>query len=65
MDTQISSPSPPPPTPSDRQGQLLLTQAHPIQVTYFKKFRVADYQKKKTFERLEKEGANLMPDERK
>lgn len=34
-------------------------------VTYFKKFRVADYQKKKTFERLEKEGANLMPDERK
>ncbi|KAK7950953.1 hypothetical protein PG997_003380 [Apiospora hydei] len=29
-------------------------------VTYFKKFRVADYQKKKTFERLEKEGANKM-----
>jgi hypothetical protein len=28
------------------------------QVTYFKKYRVADYQKKKTFERLEKEGAN-------
>ncbi|ORY60800.1 oxidoreductase-like protein [Pseudomassariella vexata] len=29
-------------------------------VTYFKKFRVAEYQKKKTFERLEKEGANKM-----
>ncbi|KAK8137982.1 oxidoreductase-like protein [Apiospora sp. TS-2023a] len=29
-------------------------------VTYFKKFRVADYQKKKTFERLEKENANKM-----
>ncbi|KAI1504088.1 cytochrome oxidase c subunit VIb-domain-containing protein [Biscogniauxia marginata] len=27
-------------------------------VTYFKKYRVAEYQKKKTFERLEKEGAN-------
>ncbi|EMR63917.1 hypothetical protein MGN70_009431 [Eutypa lata] len=29
-------------------------------VTYFKKYRIADYQKKKTFERLEKEGANKM-----
>ncbi|KAI0487003.1 cytochrome oxidase c subunit VIb-domain-containing protein [Xylaria cf. heliscus] len=29
-------------------------------VTYFKKYRVADYQKKKTLERLEKEGANKM-----
>ncbi|RYP93215.1 hypothetical protein DL770_000690 [Monosporascus sp. CRB-9-2] len=29
-------------------------------VTYFKKYRVADYQKKKTIERLEKEGANKM-----
>ncbi|KAI0509553.1 oxidoreductase-like protein [Xylaria bambusicola] len=27
-------------------------------VTYFKKYRVADYQKKMTFERLQKEGAN-------
>ncbi|KAI1362004.1 oxidoreductase-like protein [Xylaria arbuscula] len=27
-------------------------------VTYFKKYRVADYQKKKTLERLQKEGAN-------
>ncbi|KAL7619573.1 hypothetical protein AAE478_010114 [Parahypoxylon ruwenzoriense] len=27
-------------------------------VTYFKRYRVADYQKKKTLERLEKEGAN-------
>ena len=31
-----------------------------LQVTYFKKYRIADYQKKKTFERLEKEGANKM-----
>lgn len=31
-----------------------------MQVTYFKKYRVADYQKKKTYERLEKEGANQM-----
>ncbi|RYP54250.1 hypothetical protein DL769_010373 [Monosporascus sp. CRB-8-3] len=29
-------------------------------VTYFKKYRVAEYQKKKTIERLEKEGANKM-----
>ncbi|OTB01983.1 hypothetical protein M426DRAFT_323065 [Hypoxylon sp. CI-4A] len=29
-------------------------------VTYFKRYRIADYQKKKTFERLEKEGANKM-----
>ncbi|KAI1102142.1 cytochrome oxidase c subunit VIb-domain-containing protein [Jackrogersella minutella] len=29
-------------------------------VTYFKRYRVADYQKKKTIERLEKEGANKM-----
>ncbi|KAI1122347.1 oxidoreductase-like protein [Nemania abortiva] len=27
-------------------------------VTYFKKYRVAEYQKKKTLERLQKEGAN-------
>ncbi|KAF2971926.1 hypothetical protein GQX73_g1649 [Xylaria multiplex] len=27
-------------------------------VTYFKKYRVAEYQKKKTIERLQKEGAN-------
>ncbi|KAI1385753.1 cytochrome oxidase c subunit VIb-domain-containing protein [Hypoxylon trugodes] len=27
-------------------------------VTYFKRYRVADHQKKKTLERLEKEGAN-------
>ncbi|KAI2635738.1 cytochrome oxidase c subunit VIb-domain-containing protein [Hypomontagnella submonticulosa] len=29
-------------------------------VTYFKRYRVAEYQKKKTLERLEKEGANRM-----
>ncbi|KAI2617898.1 cytochrome oxidase c subunit VIb-domain-containing protein [Hypoxylon sp. NC1633] len=29
-------------------------------VTYFKRFRVADYQKKKTLERLEKEGAKTV-----
>ncbi|KAI0114247.1 cytochrome oxidase c subunit VIb-domain-containing protein [Hypoxylon sp. NC0597] len=29
-------------------------------VTYFKRYRVADYQKKKTLERLEKENANKM-----
>ncbi|KAH7029099.1 cytochrome oxidase c subunit VIb-domain-containing protein [Microdochium trichocladiopsis] len=29
-------------------------------VAYFKKFRVAEYQKKKTLERLQKEGANNM-----
>ncbi|KAI0381374.1 cytochrome oxidase c subunit VIb-domain-containing protein [Hypomontagnella monticulosa] len=29
-------------------------------VTYFKRYRVAEYQKKKTIERLEKEGANKM-----
>ncbi|KAI1080976.1 cytochrome oxidase c subunit VIb-domain-containing protein [Whalleya microplaca] len=29
-------------------------------VAYFKRYRVADYQKKKTLERLEKEGANQM-----
>ncbi|KAI1841327.1 hypothetical protein JX265_007912 [Neoarthrinium moseri] len=29
-------------------------------VKYFKQFRIAEYQKKKAFERLEKEGANKM-----
>ncbi|KAI1339884.1 oxidoreductase-like protein [Xylariaceae sp. FL0016] len=29
-------------------------------VEYFKKYRVAEYQKKKTLERLQKEGANKM-----
>jgi len=29
-------------------------------VAYFKKFRVAEYQKKKTLERLQREGANNM-----
>ncbi|KAI1468368.1 cytochrome oxidase c subunit VIb-domain-containing protein [Daldinia caldariorum] len=29
-------------------------------VTYFKRYRVADYQKKKTLERLQKEGADKM-----
>lgn len=31
-----------------------------VQVTYFKRFRVAEYQKKKTLERLQKEGAASM-----
>lgn len=39
---------------------MTLTDALVTQVTYFKKYRVAEHKKKQTIEKLEKEGANKM-----
>lgn len=39
---------------------IQLANLYSHQVAYFKKFRVAEYQKKKTLERLQREGANNM-----